>query len=225
MDDRARNWVFIAYPEHHTEQELDDFLDSLHIQAFRSPLHHGYDFNGVDERKDHWHIGLIFQGKKSYEQIMELVVRPLKSARPEVMLSIRGSARYFLHKDNPEKEQFYGQQIKTFGGFDIESHFCPTSSEKSKYIGEMEDWIEAEGIQEFDDLSREAKLNHFDTWYWLLNNGCANRMEIKLRSIRNRKKDSEDINKILSAKIEVERRQNDSLRQRIIELEKALKGV
>lgn len=201
MDDRARNWLVIAYPENCSEVELDLFLADLHINAFRSPLHHGYEFNGVDERKDHWHVGLIFEGKKSFEQIMELVVRPLNTSRPIVMQSIRGSARYFLHKDNPEKEQFNSsQRIKTFGGFDLEKHFMPTASEKSTYIGEMEDWIEANNITEFDDLSREAKRSHYDTWYWLLNNGSANRMELKLRSIRNRQKDVKDtaLRKVLS---------------------------
>lgn len=225
-DDRARNWVLIAYPDNCSETELDDFLDNLHIQAFRSPLHHGHEFDGIDERKDHWHVGLIFQGKKSYEQIMELIVRPLNTARPEVMLSIRGSARYFLHRDNPEKEQFpSGTKLKAFGGFDIEAHFMPTASEKSKIIGEMEDWIEANNILEFDDLSRFARLNHYDTWYWLLNNGSANRLEIKLRSIRNRKETTNKaLNQVIADRDEVFQ-ENQLLLEKIEHLEAKLKGV
>ena len=50
---------------------IKQLLDNLHIQWVCSPLHHGYLDSGV-ERKDHYHVIVIFKGKKSLDQIQRL---------------------------------------------------------------------------------------------------------------------------------------------------------
>lgn len=218
MADRYRNWCTIAYPENISESDLDKFLGNLQVLCFRSPLHLGYGDGVQEERKPHWHLGFIFDGVKSEEQLNELIRYPLNTCKCVQMQSVRGSVRYFLHKDNPEKQQFpHGTTVKAFGGFNPDDYLAPSASEKNRYVGEMEDFIDSNNILEFDDFASYAKSHHFDTWYFLINTGgLYNRIDTKIRSKRNKAKNLvsklSDDNKRLSSDIE-------SLRSKLLQNE------
>lgn len=70
-DDRSRTWTFILY-EDSAPDNWCDLLDEMHIEWVESPWH-DRDVNADGEpKKKHKHILLLFQGKKSYEQIKQI---------------------------------------------------------------------------------------------------------------------------------------------------------
>ena len=91
----------MAYPESAPEG-WRDVLDEQHIQWVESPLH-DKDMNADGTpKKPHWHILLLFDGKKSYEQVKELTDK-LHATIPQKCASAKGLVRYMAHLDNPEK--------------------------------------------------------------------------------------------------------------------------
>lgn len=102
----ARVWVCLFYPEDGDIFELIHKLETeIHCCAWISPLHAPEPTSDGMERKPHYHIELIFDGKQSFDRIKE-ICDFIGSKYPMVCTSKRGYARYLCHLDNPEKEQF-----------------------------------------------------------------------------------------------------------------------
>lgn len=171
-DNRARIWAAVVYPESAPEN-WQELLDAQHIEWAESPLHDS-DVNETtgEVKKPHWHIVLAFDGKKSYEQVFELL-SPLHCPAPQRCHSLRGAVRYMAHLDNPEKAQYAPSTIKGHGGFDVASQLIATSAQRYELIREMQDFCVREGITEFCDLMDYAASAHFEDWYPLLCDSCA----------------------------------------------------
>ena len=101
---RYRAWTAIVYPDS-APPNWRTLLDDYHIAWVESPLHDMDVHEGTSEKKKaHWHIVLQFEGKKSFEQICELL-EPLNCPNPQPCHSVKGAVRYMVHMDNPEKYQ------------------------------------------------------------------------------------------------------------------------
>ena len=116
-DSRKRNWTAVVYPESAPEN-WREILDDEHIEWVESPLH-DKDMNPDGSiKKPHWHIMLLFDGNKSYEQIKEITDK-INAPIPKYVQSVRAMARYFAHLDNPEKVQYAVSEIRGHGGVDL----------------------------------------------------------------------------------------------------------
>ena len=163
VDNRARNWSLVVYPESAPEN-WRDILDDYHIPWVESPLH-DKDVNPDGEiKKAHWHIGLFFLEKKLYGQILE-ITNKLNCPAPQIMKNSKGQIRYFAHMDNPEKYQYKPSEIIAHGGADIRKYLTATGGDKIKILAEMQDWIDETGCTEFHELARYARNERFDDWY------------------------------------------------------------
>ena len=190
-DNRTRNWTFVLYPESAPEN-WREILDDLHIEWVESPLH-DKDLNADGEhKKPHWHILLMFEGNKSYEQICEICVDKLCATIPQKVQSVRGLVRYMAHLDNPEKVQYDISLILGHGGADVGQLLKPTSSARYILIKEMSDYIRDQGIIYFDELYFHAMEHHFDDWFPLLCDNSAFIIKSVISSRRDRKKDVEE---------------------------------
>ena len=128
-DDRTRNWTMVVYPESAPEN-WREILDNLHVPYLVSPLH-DKDVNPDGEvKKAHWHVVLIFENKKSYDQIKEIADK-LNAPIPQKVESLRGMVRYLVHTDNPEKHQYERADIEIHGGDDIDKYFETASSDRA----------------------------------------------------------------------------------------------
>lgn len=193
QDERARTWTIIVYPESAPEN-WKGILDDLHIEWACSPLH-DKDINGDgSQKKDHWHVILCFDGKKSYEQVKD-IADSVNSPIPKRCHSAKGMIRYFTHIDNPDKVQYNRDQIEAHGGIDIDHFFEASELQMLYYIQEMIDFIEANDIVEFRDLMLYAKETHFDSWFRLLSFNCANIMDKYIKSKRNKEQNENAIEK------------------------------
>lgn len=182
-DERVRNWSFLVYPES-APANWRDMLDDLHIQWVESPLHE-FDTNpSGDVKKAHWHVLLLFEGKKSYSQIKE-ITGTLNATVPQICQSAKGLVRYMAHLDNPEKYQYSPSEIVAHGGVDIQDLLKPTSASRYVLIREMMQFVRERGITEYYQLIDYAMENRFDDWFPLLCDSATYPMNALIKSLRN----------------------------------------
>lgn len=182
-DERTRNWTFVLYPESAPEQ-WRTVLDDMHIQWVESPLHDA-DLNGDGtQKKPHWHVALLFEGNKSFEQIKE-ITDSLNAPIPKKVASIRSLVRYMAHIDDPKKHQYSIADIIGHGGVDVADYLKPTSAARYQIISEMIDFIDENNIVEYRDLVRYAKFNEQD-WFFLLCDSCTYFISAYIKSCRHR---------------------------------------
>ena len=188
-DNRTRVWAAVVYPES-APPDWRDILDAQHIEWAESPLH-DLDVNaGTGElKKAHWHIVMSFDGKKSYEQICEILA-PLHCPAPQKCHSLKGAVRYFAHLDNPEKAQYSTADIIGHGGFDVAAALAPNSAKRYELIGEMMAFCNSEHITEFQDLCDYARYHRMEDWFPLLCDSCAVIMGNYIKSQRHRSEDA-----------------------------------
>lgn len=130
IDTRGRYWTFLLYPESMSKNAFE-YLESLRVPVVISPLHCNdvYTiFDEIDEgsgvasgevKKSHYHCLFCFDDKTSLKQVIK-VLEPLGCKYAERCKSPRAMIRYFTHKDNPQKAQYYKEDIKVFSGADKE---------------------------------------------------------------------------------------------------------
>ncbi len=170
-DQRTRNWTFIVYPES-APVNWRDMLDDLHLQWVESPLH-DKDINADGElKKPHWHILVMYEGVKSFDQVKE-VTDLLNAPIPQKCAAARALVRYMAHLDNPEKVQYSVSDIKGHGGVDINEMLKPSSAERYQLIREMINYIRDNNITELVDLVAYAMNERFEDWFPLLCDNSA----------------------------------------------------
>lgn len=184
--DRTRNWTFVVYPlegNPPAPENWRDILDEEHIQWIESPLHDkDFDATGVPKRP-HIHVLLLYEGKKSYEQIKEITDR-LNAPVPQKCANAKGLVRYMAHLDNPQKFQYDKGLIVGHGGADVAEYLKPTSSSRYQLIAEMRQWVDDTGCIEFFMLFDYAASERFDDWFPLL---CDNSAYIMGEYIKSRR--------------------------------------
>ena len=163
---RTRNWTFVIYPES-VVSNWRDVLDDEHIQWVESPVH-DKDTNPEGEiKKAHIHILLMYDGVKSYNQILE-ITQKINASVPQKCGSAKGLVRYMIHMDNPEKYQYSRADIIGHGGVDILDMLKPTSGSRYEMFKEMTEFILDNDIREYEELWIYAMQNRYDDWFQLL---------------------------------------------------------
>lgn len=163
QDNRKRNFVFVVARESAPEN-WEDVISELHVPALISPLHCD-DVNADGEKKfEHWHVMLMFKGKKSLEQVKAIAHEcGAVNDYVQVCQDTRGYARYLTHMDNPEKAQYSAADVRAFGGADYLG-MVGTAADTDTALGEMMDWCIEQGCFSFYRLSLYARGNRPD-WF------------------------------------------------------------
>lgn len=150
---RARNWLFLGYPES-LVSNWEDILNELAVPYARSPLHDS-DIEGNGEiKKAHWHFIVTFYGKKSYKQVKE-ITSLLGCPRPQPAGCLRAATRYFLHLDQPKKYNYSERKDEIIfgGGFDVAKHLEKSQGEIESILTQIEQFIFEKKITEYAYLS------------------------------------------------------------------------
>lgn len=167
-DNRGRNFATIVYPDSAPEN-WQEILAGLFVPAFISPLH-DKDLNPTGEpKKPHWHVMLMFEGKKSDEQVREMFAQ-IGGVGMDKVNSIRGYARYLCHMDNPEKAQYAPEEVRALCGADY-TGIIGLVTDKYKAIGEMIDFCEDNGIISYSELLKYCRMERYDWFRVLCDNG------------------------------------------------------
>lgn len=184
-DKRTRNWTFIVYPESAPEdwrQQLDDH----HLEWVESPLHN-LDLNPTGEpKKEHYHILILFNGNKTYEQVLE-IIKPLNATIPQQCHNAKSLVRYMAHLDNPEKYQYNLSEIKSHGGVELADLLKPSANERYTLLMEMIDFVKDNRIVEFQDLVDYARQERQNDWFPILADSSTLFMKTYLNSARHRR--------------------------------------
>lgn len=163
-DTRVRNYATVVYPES-CPADWQQVLASHFVPAFISPLH-DKDVNPTGEpKKPHWHVMLMFDGKKSTEQAKE-IFDSIGGVGCEVVKSVRGYARYLTHMDNPEKEQYDLAEVTALCGADYVG-IIGLAIDKYVALGEMQDFCDKYNVTSFYLLSKYAR-SHRSDWHRIL---------------------------------------------------------
>ena len=169
---RTRNWTFLVYPESAPEN-WRDIINAKHIAWIESPLHEGeMNPDNEGEKKAHWHVMLMFENHKTFEQVLEFT-KQINSPIPQKVNSAVGLVRYMVHMDDPKKKQYSVSDIKAHGGADVMAFLKPTSSTRYQYISEMMDFIKENSIMELSDLLDYARQERLEDWFPLLCDNSA----------------------------------------------------
>lgn len=163
-DTRRRNFATVVYPDSAPEnwvQKLQEFL----IPAFISPLH-DKDANPTGEpKKPHYHVMVMFEGKKTREQAKE-IFDSFGGVGLETVNSLRGYARYLCHLDNPEKAQYKIEDVRCLCGSDY-TGTIGLAIDKYKAIREMVEWCKEYNVVRFSQLVEYSMEERFD-WFRVL---------------------------------------------------------
>ena len=188
-DERSKTWVFIGYPESMPEDWKTKLQDMM-IDIAVSPLH-DKDVNPDGEmKKPHYHIVLRYSSNKSYSQVCK-DIEYFNGSIPQKIKSMKGQLRYLVHADNADKFQYQQSDILVIGGWDISQYFTLTQVDRHNYIAEMMDFVDDNGIMEFNGLLRYARKHRRDDWFPLLCDNSAYVMDKYICSIRNEWKDEQ----------------------------------
>lgn len=160
---RPRNHATIVYPDSAPDDWLEK-LSSLAVPCFVSPLH-DKDFNGDEPKKPHYHVMLMFDGKKSEAQVSQIFDSIGGVGRPTVH-SIRGYARYLCHLDDPSKALYDINEVISFGGADY-FNIISLPSDKYATIGDMMDYCDTHSITSYAELLRYAR-DFKNDWFRVL---------------------------------------------------------
>ena len=146
-DVRARTWTFVQYPESAPEN-WRDILDGYHIPWVESPLHDKDVNPDGTVKKAHRHIILLFDGKKSFEQVKD-ITDALNAPIPQKTANTKGLVRYLIHMDNPEKHQYKREDIICHSGADIEQYFEISSASRERILWDIMEFIRDEKITSY----------------------------------------------------------------------------
>lgn len=181
-DNRYRNFVTVVYPDS-VNQDWINILGELAIPCFVSPLH-DKDVNADGTpKKPHWHVMLMFEGKKAPSQA-QAIFSLIGGVGMKIVESKGGMARYFCHLDNPEKAQYRPADVIQFGGADY-STVCNLVQDRVNTVKEMIRFCRTQDIVDFASLLEYAEQNEPE-WFFALITNCSLVMKeyIKSRSWR-----------------------------------------
>lgn len=152
-DERSRNWVIVFYPES-APADYERIIRDWHVKCFLSPLHEA-DLNADGTpKKPHYHLLMMFSGKKSADQIQELSDQLSKVKVIPYECAVRdckAMARYLIHLDNPDKFQYERSSVKSFGGIDY-MEYIETSSDVYVLLNEITVFILENGVEDLGIL-------------------------------------------------------------------------
>ena len=161
---RVRNWAFIVYPESAPDDWLERLRD-LCVPGLVSPLHDKDANPDGEPKKAHYHVVLMFSGKKSFDQV-KAVSDDLNASNPVPVNDLRGYARYLIHIDNPEKYQYQANDVLGLCGQDY-YQYIETSADLDNALDEILDWCIDNQCYSFRKLVDYSRKNRRD-WFRIL---------------------------------------------------------
>lgn len=167
-DVRARTWTFILYPESAPEN-WRDILDGYHIPWVESPLHDKDVNPDGTAKKAHRHVILLFDGKKSFEQVKD-ITDALNAPTPQKTANTKGLVRYLIHMDNPEKHQYKREDIICHSGADIERYFEVSMSSRTAILRDIMQFIRDSELDNYSDFIGYCLDNEEYEWFNIATN-------------------------------------------------------
>lgn len=165
---RTRNFATVIYLDSAPEDWYEKLVE-LKIPAFVSPYHDKDKNPTGEDKKPHFHVMIMFEGVKTQEQALEAFVQ-IGGVGLEVVNSVRGYARYLCHLDNPEKEQYSIEEVRSLCGADYLS-VIGLAIDKYTAIREMMEFVVNNAVYSYADLLDYCAIHRQDWFRCLCDNG------------------------------------------------------
>lgn len=159
-DKRWRSFATICYPESCPDNFIQ-LLQDEHIPFFVSPLH---DSDVTDDgvlKKAHYHVLVIFDGNKSFEQL-DKIRSLIGGVGMEFPRSNKGYARYLCHLDDKDKAQYSVSDVVA-NMLDYYS-YCTNPDDKYQTTCDIMDFIDANNMTSYSDLLRFCRRENM-MWF------------------------------------------------------------
>lgn len=146
--ERVTNVTACLYPESAPVDWLD-ILKQTRLPFSVSPLHDKDINEDGTPKKPHYHILICWPGPTTGKKVCKLFRDILNQPYPEEAISVIGSFRYQIHRDNPEKYQYREEDRKCYNGFDASKYDKLTAEEELKLYIWLEKFIERYSITNY----------------------------------------------------------------------------
>lgn len=177
-DEKNSYWLTILYPES-AEEGWKDILCERGAMALVSPLH-DKDVNATGEpKKAHYHVILMWPKPTTYSNALK-AAKLIGGVGCRSALTLRGSARYLCHLDNPEKAQYDIEDVLQFGGVDYLDIINSTSDDDLE-LSKLYQHIKDNSCTSFLDLVIWCNINN-RRWLHLINHKYRENVWKALRS-------------------------------------------
>lgn len=170
---RTRNFTTLIYPDS-AITNWREALSELCVPAILSPLHDKDTNADGTPKKPHYHLLLMFAGVKTVAQVQGLINPINAGVKVELVSNVQSLARYFIHKDNPEKHQYNPSEIENFGGADW-SEIMKTSRDRYDTLEKIIEFMDEKKMFSYYDLVNYCRLNN-RTWFEVV---CDNTVLLK----------------------------------------------
>lgn len=162
MATKARFFTGIVYPDSAPEDWIDQLRDSLR-EFLISPLHtpdpiEDWETGAIKTKKPHWHVmychGNSVGAKPVREILPDWMVLPA-SDFAFMVGSYRNLSRYFIHLDQPDKQQFSGKPeelLTILNNFPLDLSKELTKSEKRQLKIQLWNFVRQNSITEYAEL-------------------------------------------------------------------------
>ena len=177
---RQKSYAFILYPESAVEN-WKETLEMTHVPILVSPLHDKDVNPDGAPKKEHYHVLVMFQTLKSLEQFKEL--RDLVGGvGNETVQSIRGYARYLIHRDNPEKAAYDAKDVIAMNGADYDA-LTHLPSDDEAVIRDMMQYCITNKIYSFAKFANLCS-KHYPEWFTSLTHRTTYFMQSFIKSLQ-----------------------------------------
>lgn len=161
MSSRTRCYVSIGYPES-LKEEFVEILQETHVQVLISPLHNLDKNEKGDLKKEHYHIMLLFDGPKTVDQAQK-IFDSIGATKCIPVNSVRGTARYLCHLDDPDKQEYDQGDVTCLNRADYYG-LIDLPGNKYAAIREMMAFCKENKVLSFADLLDYAAESN-ETWF------------------------------------------------------------
>lgn len=184
-DVRMRNFSYIIYPDSvNLPADWQSQIEDFGVPTLISPLHDkDIDPATGELKKAHYHVVHSFAGKKSIQQVLDLV-RPLGVNFVDVVHDLHGIARYLCHLDffdRPDKRLYDTADVLAFNGADYQD-LAVAPSDRNQAIAEMTQFIRDTNTTSFYWFFMYCFNNHRSDWFPVLRDSDAKLFNYLLKS-------------------------------------------
>lgn len=187
---KGYNFAIILYPDSVSNGWVDR-IRSTHVKTFVSPLHSA-DPDIEEENKPHYHILMMYDSQTSLRMALDTFNYILNEGSErkycERVRSLPGYARYLLHLDDPDKQQFDSTiSVKCYNGANYEKAI-DTDEAFVENLEAMTDYVSNNPGMTFHKLTLYARYNNRE-WFRII--CCRSTIYIRtlITSIREEEKE------------------------------------
>lgn len=137
---KSKYWACVVYQDSCLNNWIT-VLEMCHVKCIISPLHDKDLHEDGTPKKPHWHVLFIFDSVTTEKNAL-YIIGVINGVGCLKVMSLRGTARYLCHMDNPEKAQYDLKDTVSLCGADIyelidsKEHDMSTLREIAKYCEE-----------------------------------------------------------------------------------------